>query len=137
MTKERIGKELLEYARWYKDSCVSRDNKLAMSIELKNRVEKIVKIFEQANPIQAGEDGLLADEEIQELYDSDDYGDGFALWKEIAIRQKALTESQAKQKQAEAVKKIFDWLEDAPLEDGFIVIDPVCLEEFKQTLGGK
>lgn len=46
--KEQIGKELLEYARWYKDSCVFRDNELAMSIDLKNRAEKIIKIFEQA-----------------------------------------------------------------------------------------
>jgi hypothetical protein len=106
---------------------------------------KIVKIFEQANPIQAGEDGLVKERYIEDKDIECFCGNSikllelYRLAKEAGLIQvqKALDESQAKQKQAEAVKKVFDWfLSRSYPEDDVIEItfSKTELDTFKQTL---
>jgi 8-oxo-dGTP diphosphatase len=45
--KEQIGKELLDYGRWYRDSCAFSDNPLVMGIEIENRASRIFSLIEQ------------------------------------------------------------------------------------------
>lgn len=71
----------------------------------------IIRIFEQANPIQAGEDGLVKERYIEDKDIECFCGNSikllelYRLAKEAGLIQvqKALDKSQAKQKQAEAV----------------------------------
>lgn len=81
-------------------------------------IEDILKIFEQANSIQAGKDGLVTKQELIAAYygievNNDLDGDDYMVerLRRIAKVQKALDESQAKQKQAEVVNGIMGKVE--------------------------
>lgn len=90
--------------------------------------DKILKIFEQANPIQAGKDGLAKNPYLEDLEDKlypktcELVGKAFeqGCKSQKALDDKALDNyceeeckkviNEIKQAKAEAVKKIFDWV---------------------------
>lgn len=116
--------------------------------ELSNDITDIFTLWLDSNgylPIQAGEDGLVKERYIEDKDIECFCGNSikllelYRLAKEAGLIQvqKALDESQAKQKQAEAVKKVFDWfLSRSYPEDDVIEItfSKTELDTFKQTL---